>query len=157
MKGRWYSYVNRTLVRCNHFRFLQGHRCPHPTKAYKGFIDPRESEASVASWTQRRESNQAVYQTLWRSRNHLSAMAHMKTAKATLIEAAEALHRKVHASLPWGLRLGHLLFNLRFAADPATFGKFSLGIMLMQGVEGLPRRSEERRVGKEGRSRWTPY
>lgn len=61
--------------------------------------------------------------------------------RARLIQAAKDLHRKVHASLPWGMRLGHLLFNLRYAADPATFGKFAFGVMLMNGVEGLPRTS----------------
>jgi len=56
-----------------------------------------------------------------------------------LIRAAEELHRKVHASLPWGMRLGSLLFNLRYAADPATFGKFAYGVFQLLGVEGLPR------------------
>lgn len=65
----------------------------------------------------------------------------MDLAKARLIEASHALQRKVYASLPWGVRLGHLLFNLRYAADPSTFGKLAYGIMLMQGVEGLPRTS----------------
>ena len=63
----------------------------------------------------------------------------MKTAKIVLIEAATALRRKVHGSLPWGVRLGSLLFNLRFAADPATFGRFAYGVFQLLGVEGLPR------------------
>ena len=33
----------------------------------------------------------------------------------------------------------------------------SLGLDIALGIGGLPRRSEERRVGKECRSRWSPY
>jgi len=65
----------------------------------------------------------------------------MKTTHATLIESVTALRRKVHASLPWGMRLGSLLFNLRYAADPATFGNVAYGVFLILGVEGLPRTS----------------
>jgi DNA-directed RNA polymerase specialized sigma24 family protein len=65
----------------------------------------------------------------------------MKTAKTVLIEAATVLRRKVRASLPWGVRLGSLLFNLRFAADPATFGNVAYGVFHILGVEGLPRTS----------------
>ena len=65
----------------------------------------------------------------------------MKTAKATLIEAAETLRRKVRKSLPWGMRLASVLFHLRLAADAATFGRFAYGVMLTLGVEGLPRTS----------------
>ena len=32
-----------------------------------------------------------------------------------------------------------LLFNVRFAADPATFGNIAYGVFHILGVEGLPR------------------
>jgi len=65
----------------------------------------------------------------------------MKTAKGTLIESANALRRRVHASLPWEMRLASVLFHLRWAADPASFARFTYGVLLTLGVEGLPRTS----------------
>jgi len=56
-----------------------------------------------------------------------------------LVKAAEDLRRKVFASLPWGVRLGSTLFNLRFAADAATFGRLTYGLFHVYGVNGLPR------------------
>ena len=56
-----------------------------------------------------------------------------------LIQAAAELRRKVYVSLPWGMRLASALFNLRFGADPATFGNVAYGVFHLLGVEGLPR------------------
>ena len=58
---------------------------------------------------------------------------------ARLMLAANKLRRKVHASLPWGTRLASALFNLRFGADPGTFGNVAYGVFHILGVEGLPR------------------
>jgi len=63
----------------------------------------------------------------------------MTNVKARLLEAATTLRRTIYQSLPWGQRVGSLLFNLRFAADPASFGKFAYGMFWLLGIEGLPR------------------
>ena len=42
-------------------------------------------------------------------------------------------------SVPWETRLASVLFNVRFAADPATFGNLAYGVFHILGVEGLPR------------------
>ena len=55
-----------------------------------------------------------------------------------LILAANELRRTVFASLPWGLRVGSLLFNLRFAADARSFGQLAYGMFHLYGVNGLP-------------------
>jgi DNA-directed RNA polymerase specialized sigma24 family protein len=62
----------------------------------------------------------------------------MITAKTRLIEAATALRRTIYRALPWGLRLGGLLFNLRYAADARSFGQLSYGLFHLYGVNGLP-------------------
>ena len=59
--------------------------------------------------------------------------------RARLIQAADALRRKVYASLPWETRLASVLFNVRFGADPGTFGNVAYGVFHILGVEGLPR------------------
>lgn len=58
--------------------------------------------------------------------------------RGRLIGAAEALRRQVFASLPWGLRVANVLFQLRFAADARSFGRFVYGMFHMLGVNGLP-------------------
>ena len=63
----------------------------------------------------------------------------MNAAKTRLIEAATALQRTVYRALPWGLRLGHLLFHLRFGADARNFGQLAYGLFHLCGVNGLPR------------------
>ena len=63
----------------------------------------------------------------------------MTNVKARLLEAATTLRRTINQSLPWGQRVGSLLFNLRFAADPASFRKFAYGMFWLLGIEGLPR------------------
>lgn len=65
----------------------------------------------------------------------------MITAKARLIEAATELQRTTYRALPWGLRLGSLLFNIRFAADARSFGQLAYGLFHLFGVNGLPRTS----------------
>ena len=45
--------------------------------------------------------------------------------RVRLIQAANELRRTVFASLPWGIRVGSLLFNLRFAADARSFGRLA--------------------------------
>ena len=59
--------------------------------------------------------------------------------RTRLIQAAHELRRTVFASLPWGLRVGSLLFNLRFGADARSFGQLTYGLFHMYGVNGLPR------------------
>lgn len=63
----------------------------------------------------------------------------MITAKVRLTEAATALRRTVFASLPWGLRIGSVLFNLRFGADARSFGQLAYGLFHLYGINGLPR------------------
>jgi DNA-directed RNA polymerase specialized sigma24 family protein len=63
----------------------------------------------------------------------------MDIAKTRLIEAATALRRTIYRALPWGLRLGGLLFNLRFGADARSFGQLTYGLFHLYGVNGLPR------------------
>ena len=65
--------------------------------------------------------------------------AEVANPRARLIQAANELRRKVYASLPSGMRLASVLFNLRFAADPGTFGNVAYGVFHLLGVEGLPR------------------
>jgi len=73
------------------------------------------------------------------SANSRRPSCELSNTRARLMQAAEALRRTVYASLPWGMRLGALLFNLRFAADPGTFGNVAYGVFHLLGVEGLPR------------------
>ena len=58
--------------------------------------------------------------------------------RSRLIQAANELRRTVFASLPWGLRLGSVLFNLRFGADARSFGQLAYGLFHLFGVNGLP-------------------
>lgn len=63
----------------------------------------------------------------------------MTDAKTRLIEAATALQRTTYRALPWGMRLGALLFNVRFAANARSFGQLAYGLFHLYGVNGLPR------------------
>lgn len=40
--------------------------------------------------------------------------------------------------MPWGCRVASLLFQLRFASDPESFGRLLYGVFLLQGVTDLP-------------------
>ena len=60
------------------------------------------------------------------------------TAQKRLIQASLELKRKVFSSLPWGLRVAHLLYQVRFASDASVFGQSMYGLFLLYGVEGMP-------------------
>jgi len=62
--------------------------------------------------------------------------------------------------IKWGdpppvLRKGARLAVL--SGDPGSTGPFTIRLKLPAGYKIAPHRSEERRVGKECRSRWSPY
>ena len=59
--------------------------------------------------------------------------------RTRLIRAANELRRTVFVSLPWGVRVGSLLFHVRFAADARSFGQLAYGLFHVYGVNGLPR------------------
>ncbi len=63
----------------------------------------------------------------------------MNQAHQRLIEAAHQLRKKTYNALPWGLRVARLLFEIRFGAEPAAFGRLTYGLFMLYGVEGLPR------------------
>ena len=60
------------------------------------------------------------------------------TARTRLIQASLELKRKVFSSLPWGLRVAHLLHQIRYASDASVFGQSLYGLFLLYGVEGMP-------------------
>lgn len=60
------------------------------------------------------------------------------TARTRLIQASLELKRKVFSSLPWGLRVAHLLHQVRFASEASVFGQSMYGLFLLYGVEGMP-------------------
>ena len=62
----------------------------------------------------------------------------MTISKQALVDAAQALQRRVYATLPWGYRVAAFLFELRYASDPEAFGRLAYGVFLMNGVTGLP-------------------
>lgn len=59
-------------------------------------------------------------------------------AKVRLIQASMDLRTRVHASLPWGFRLGSVLLQVKFAAESEDFGKLVFGVFLLSEVEGMP-------------------
>ena len=77
-------------------------------------------------------------------------------ARAPVAAVAPPKRRKLRIIVP-------LLLLLGFAAVLAsTLGDFFAGVTKVtvarpQAAEGVAARSEERRVGKECRSRWSPY
>lgn len=60
------------------------------------------------------------------------------TAKPRLIQASVELKRRVFSSLPWGLRLAHVLLQVRVGSDSTDFGQSMYGLFLLNGVEGMP-------------------
>ena len=62
------------------------------------------------------------------------------TARTRLIKASLELKRLVFSSLPWGLRVAHLLHQIRFASDASVFGQSIYGLFLLYGVDGMPTR-----------------
>ena len=53
------------------------------------------------------------------------------------------------------------LYQVEYAIETVKRGSVAIGIKTKNGIvfaaDEKPRRSEERRVGKECRSRWSPY
>lgn len=70
---------------------------------------------------------------------HLCDPPSMITASTRLFEAATSLRQMTFRALPWGLRLGAVLFHLRFGADARSFGQLAYGLFHLHGVTGLPR------------------
>ena len=60
------------------------------------------------------------------------------TARTRLIQASRDLRRLVFSSRPWGLRVAHLLYQIRFASEATDFGQSIYGLFLLYGVEGMP-------------------
>lgn len=60
------------------------------------------------------------------------------TARIRLIQASRDLRRLVFSSRPWGLRVAHLLYQIRFASEATDFGQSIYGLFLLYGVEGMP-------------------
>ena len=60
------------------------------------------------------------------------------TARTRLIQASRDLRRLVFSSRPWGLRVAHLLYHIRFASEATDFGQSIYGLFLLYGVEGMP-------------------
>ena len=60
------------------------------------------------------------------------------TAKYRLIQASVELKHRVFSSLPWGVRLAHVLLQVRFGSDSTDFGQSMYGLFLLHGVEGMP-------------------
>src|SRR3990167_7796799 len=92
----------------------------------------------------------------FRGRGELKNVSRLEAAGIPNLLHGEALFS--------GLYLNELLIRLLPEQDPhpATFDNYAMTVLaLAQGraLEPLLRsfRSEERRVGKEGRSRWSPY
>src|SRR5437588_9952188 len=52
---------------------------------------------------------------------------------------------------------GHAEFWIGVGVLAGIYGIFVLGLQLNVGFTGIINRSEERRVGKECRCRWSPY
>ncbi len=73
------------------------------------------------------------------SANSRRPSCELSNTRGRLIMAANELRRTVFASLPWGLRVGSLLFHLRFGADAGSFGQLAFGLFHLFGVNGLPR------------------
>ena len=61
------------------------------------------------------------------------------TARIRLIQASRNLRRLVFSSRPWGVRVAHLLYQIRFASEAADFGQSIYGLFLLYGVEGMPK------------------
>jgi hypothetical protein len=60
-------------------------------------------------------------------------------SRLLLIQASQDLKRRVHSSLPWGLRLAKVLFYLRVGAvDSESFGRIAYGLFLLYGVTDMP-------------------
>jgi len=55
-----------------------------------------------------------------------------------LVQAARSQKRELFASLPWGMRLAHVFFNLRLGGTAEEFGRTAYGLFLMHGVTGMP-------------------
>ena len=60
------------------------------------------------------------------------------TAQRRLIQAARSQKREIFASLPWGMRLSHVFFNLRLGGTAEEFGRTAYGLFLMHGVTDMP-------------------
>lgn len=60
------------------------------------------------------------------------------TARIRLIQASRNLRRLVFSSRPWGVRVAHLLYQIRFASEATDFGQSLYGLFLLYGVEGMP-------------------
>jgi len=60
------------------------------------------------------------------------------TPRTRLIQASTELRRKAFTTLPWGLRVAHLLHQIRFASDASVFGQSIYGLFYLYGVEGMP-------------------
>ena len=50
-----------------------------------------------------------------------------------------------------------IILNLPYLIFVYLFDKLCQGVRLAPGADASEKRSEERRVGKECRSRWSPY
>src|SRR2546425_12909370 len=67
-------------------------------------------------------------------------------------EVDEPAEMPFHTSQRAALEIGDDLLDLR----PLT-GFFAVAVLHFDALAGAGTRSEERRVGEEGRSRWSPY
>ena len=77
------------------------------------------------------------------------------TTKEEKLKALDAAISHIEKQYGKGsvMKLGDNSAHMNVEAVPT--GSLSLDLAL--GIGGLPKRSEERRVGKECRSRWSPY
>jgi DNA-directed RNA polymerase specialized sigma24 family protein len=70
---------------------------------------------------------------------YFSDLLGMNQAQERLITAVQDLRKRVYSSFPWGLRVARLLFEIRYGAEPAAFGRLTYGLFMLYGVLGLPR------------------
>src|SRR5256712_13824070 len=77
--------------------------------------------------------------------------------EAPTLLAYSARNRSASIRIPWVSNPKARRIEVRFP-DSAANPYFAFAAMMMAGLDGIQNkiRSEERRVGKEGRSRWAP-
>src|SRR2546430_16005122 len=71
----------------------------------------------------------------------------------SLLAAAEGVSRVVNTNMAEGIKI----VSVRRGVDPRRFALVAFGGAAGLHVTEVARRSEERRVGEECRSRWSPY
>src|SRR2546425_4670992 len=78
---------------------------------------------------------------------------------ATFVPELRSENTRLRGLLGLGARLasGYVPAEVLHAAEPTSPLTFGVAAGRKQGVKPLSARSEERRVGKECRSRWSPY